>query len=52
MRINDRSPRDMAIRALRDCGVIRAHLAAGRYADLWRAGMVLASQIKPWGETK
>jgi hypothetical protein len=33
--INDRGPRDLALRALRDCGVIRAPLSHPGIRMLW-----------------
>ena len=37
--MNDRGPRDLALRGLRDMGVIRADFERGAYAQLWRDGL-------------
>lgn len=43
--INDRSPRDLAMRALRDMGVIRAGWDRSPYAQLVREGFAHAREI-------
>jgi hypothetical protein len=43
--INDRSPRDLALRALRDMTVIRSDFERGPYAQLWRDGFATRAAI-------
>lgn len=43
--MNDRGRHDLAMRALRDCGVIRANAFVGAYPELWRKGLVTHAAI-------